>query len=605
MARFVNIVTPLKRRTVQLAAAALLLACWPFSAAAVASAQVPAEGAPNIVLIVLDDVGYSDLGAYGGEIRTPHIDRLAQAGTRFSRFYVASSCGPTRAMLMTGVDHHKAGVGSMPELMPLSQRGKPGYLGVLNDRVDTISRRLQDAGYFTAVAGKWHLGVDALNLPSSRGFDYSFIQADNGSDNFELRPYMPTQAAARWYENGERVRSLPETFYSSRDFVDRLLNVLAAPLDQGRPVFAYLAFQANHNPIQAPASFIDAYRGEYLDGWARVRQARLDRLQQLGLLSTDATVASGPGETQWQALSPDQQYFEARRMQAYAGMASAMDHEVGRLVTFLDERGTARDTVFILLSDNGAAAAEPYDNRFMRSWLHSNYHRDVETLGTRGSWVSAGIAWGRVSNTPFDGVKFSASEGGMRAPLVIAGVPGAPAGQVQAARAHVTDLYPTILALAGLPKVASGRAVLAPTGANLLPLLRGEQSRVHAPSAAVGYEFSGNSAVHRGLYKLTLNRPPAGDGRWRLYDLSTDPGETRDLATREPALYKEMLDAYAAYVQETGVLPMPENYSLTRQVAVNALLFSYLPRYGGWIVLVVCALVLLLWGWRRRAGGGR
>lgn len=565
----------------------------------------PVQAQPNIVLILLDDVGYSDLGAYGGEIRTPHIDRLAGEGVRFSRFYVASSCGPTRAMLMTGVDHHRAGVGSMPELMPLGHRGKPGYLGVLNERVETLSSRLQAAGYFTAVTGKWHLGVAEPNLPPSRGFDYSFIQADNGSDNFALRPYLPTQAEARWYENGERLQSLPDAFYSSRDFVDRLVAVMATPLEQQRPVFAYLAFQANHNPIQAPAAFIDAYRGQYTEGWAAIRRARLERLAALGLLPPGTTVASGPSEEAWQALSADQQYFEARRMQAYAGMATAMDHEVGRLVAFLREHGTGRDTVFIVLSDNGAAAAEPYDNRFMRSWLEGNYTRDVETLGTPGSWVSAGIAWGRVSNTPFSGVKFSAGEGGMRVPLVIAGIPGAPAGKVLSARAHVTDLYPTILALAGVPPVSNGDAALAPTGVNLLPALSGAQSLVHPATAAAGYEFSGNSAVHKGRYKLALNRPPAGDGRWRLYDLESDPGETRDLAAAMPALYEAMQDDYASYAREVGVLPMPDDYSLTRQVAVNALLFSYLPRYRGWILLVAGALVIILWGRYRRARGVR
>ena len=225
-----------------------------------------AQDRPNIVLIVVDDIGFSDLGSFGGEIETPNIDRLATIGARFSNFHTASSCAPTRAMLLTGLDNHLAGVGSMRELMPLAHRGEPGYEGVLRDDVRTVSSMLQSTGYRTVVAGKWHLGDDARNLPPARGFDYSVIQADSGSDNFEMRPYLPMRPEAYWYENGERMYALPDGFYSSTFFIDATIEFLNSAESVGTPFFAYIAFQANHTPIQAPASFIDRYRGRYEEG---------------------------------------------------------------------------------------------------------------------------------------------------------------------------------------------------------------------------------------------------------------------------------------------------------------------------------------------------
>jgi arylsulfatase A-like enzyme len=542
-----------------------------------------ADARPNIVLIVADDIGYSDFGAYGGEIETPNIDALADAGVRFSNFHAASSCAPTRAMLLTGVDNHLAGVGSMRELMPLSHRGKPGYDGVLNDRVRTIASLMQAAGYRTSVAGKWHLGYDSGNLPPARGFDYSVIQADSGADNFEMRPYLPMTPDVYWFENGERLSSLPEDFYSSTFFVDRTIAFLESTRTDGGPFFAYVAFQANHTPIQAPATFIDRYRGRYTQGWHATRQARVGKLSEYGLIDAQATLAAGPSQDEWDALSTEQQYVEARRMQAYAGMATAMDHEVGRLVAYLRDTGQYDNTVFVVLSDNGATTTEPSESAFARRWFEQNYNQDVETLGERGSWVAAGRGWGQVSNTPFSGHKFQAGEGGMRVPLIIAGLPALTAGAVNREFAYITDLAPTLLAIAGVAQPEPGDALEPITGKSLLPALAQQRVAVHDNDTAIGYEFSGNSALYRGDYKLVRNQPPDGDRQWRLYNINEDPGETADLSERMPELYRQLQDAYATYAQATGVLPMPDDYSLVKQVMINSVVFFYLPRYAPWL----------------------
>lgn len=559
-----------------------------------------AQDRPNIVLIVLDDIGFSDLGAYGGEIETPSIDKLALQGVRFSNFHAASSCAPTRAMLLTGLDNHLAGIGSMRELMPLSHRGEPGYEGVLKDGVRTVSSMLQSAGYRTAVAGKWHLGDDAGNLPPARGFNYSFIQADSGSDNFEMRPYLPMRPEAYWYENGERLSNLPENFYSSTWFVDKTIDFLDSGDNVDAPFFAYLAFQANHTPIQAPASFIDHYRGRYTQGWARVRNERVERIKRYGIIDAEAAIPKGPSQEEWDALTREEQYFEARRMQAYAGMASAMDHEVGRLIAHLRETAQYENTVFIVISDNGATTSEPYENPHGRRWLEKHFHREVETLGEKGSWVAAGRNWGMVSNTPLSGYKFYAREGGVRVPLIVSGSPAIESGTVVKDFVYVTDLAPTILAIAGIDDAAGASEFTSMRGKSVLPLLHKDAGPIHDPGEAIGYEFSGNSALYRGDFKLVRNRPPVGDGEWRLYNVQTDPGEMTDLSNNMPDLSRELHKAYMRYVEEVGVLPMPEDYSLVRQVTINAILFFYLPRYMPYIVAVfVFLLIFLIVIWRR------
>ena len=562
-----------------------------------------AQQRPNIVLIVADDIGYSDFGAFGGEIDTPNIDALAAQGVRFSNFHAASSCAPTRAMLLTGVDNHSAGVGSMRELMPLAHRGKPGYDGVLNDRVQTVANLLRTAGYRTSVAGKWHLGTEDGNLPPARGFDYSVIQADSGSDNFELRPYLPMQTEVFWYENGQRMLSLPENFYSSRFFVDKTIEFLEASKAQDKPFFAYVAFQANHTPIQAPAQFIDAYRGRYTEGWAKIRAARISKIKQEGLLGQQATAAAGPSQQDWDALDAEQQYYEARRMQAYAGMATAMDYEIGRLIAYLRDTGQYDNTVFVLLSDNGATISDAYDNAYGRRWLEDNYSQDLETMGEKGTWVAAGAGWGRVSNTPLDGYKFYAGEGGVRMPLIIAGLPAVESDTVQRDFVYVTDLAPTMLEIAGLnvPEPVAGRETT--SGVSLVPMLQAGAGSARGPDEAIGYEFSGNSALYRGDYKLTRNQPPVGDMQWRLYNIFEDPGETADLSDGMPDLFRQMQAQYEAFVQDKGVLPMPENYSVAKQVLINMIVFTYLPRYLPYFVgFLVLASAVYLYYRRRRVG---
>jgi arylsulfatase/uncharacterized sulfatase len=593
-----------------------VLAAPPVAVAAVAAmiaalaAPVQADAAPaaspsqpNIVLVVVDDWGFTDVGAFGGEIATPTLDALAARGTRFASFHVSAECSPTRAMLLTGVDNHRAGVGAMRETVPWSHYGKPGYLTVLDRGVVTLATLLRDGGYRTYAVGKWHLGKEPHNLPGARGFDRSLVQGDSGSDNWDPRQrYLALTDKVHWFED-DREATMPREYYSSEFFVDRALDYLRDPpraAAPDRPFFLYLAFQANHIPLQAPRETIDRYRGRYDAGWETLRTERRDRAAALGLVPADAPMV--PQAADWDALSPEDRRHYARRMEVYAGMATAMDEQLGRLVAQLRASGEYDRTVFVFLSDNGAEASDPHELLAGRLWLATQYTRDIDRLGGPGAYVAIGAGWAGAAASPLATSKFYAGEGGLRVPMIMAGVPGERPGQIIKEFTHVTDLLPTLLGLAGvaLPDgTHGGRPVAQPTGRSLLPVLRGEAERVRAPDEAVGYELAGNAALFRGELKLVRNLPPVGDGHWQLFDIAADPGETRDLAASRPEEFAAMQAEWARWADAHGVLPIPDGYEPRRQVMLNAMRFVYLPTLA-WVAAALALLGGAWYLWRRR-----
>ena len=576
---------------------------WSGLAFAAPSAPPAKPARPNIVVLVADDWGFSDVGAFGGEISTPHLDSLAQRGVRFSNFHVAASCSPTRAMLLTGVDNHRNGHGNLRETMPGAHLGQPGYEATLRPNVVTVASLLQASGYRTAIAGKWNVGNEAANLPNQRGFDRSFIMGDTGSDNWEPeKRYLPHSAQVHWFENGA-APALPKPFYSSTFFVDKTIEYLRAGQGSGQPFFAYVGFQANHVPVQAPQAFIDKYKGRYDGGWTALRQARRAKAIALGLVPKDAPMADMQTTLDWAALSTQDKRYQARLMEVYAAMADAMDHEVGRLIAHLKSTGEFDNTVFVFLSDNGP---EGSDYRQADLWLRVNYNRELERLGGPGAYVVPGPSWSSASAAPLRGFKFYASEGGIRTPLIISGAAATSVAQnqVHTGLTHVTDIAPTLLDLAGVERPGhtfQGRPIEALTGRSLLPVLSNPAARVRAADESVGYELAGNKALFKGDLKLVWDNPPVGDSQWRLYDLRTDPGETKDLQKERPQQFAAMQAEYEAWAKANGVLPVPEGYDPVRQVMINTFVNYWIPVYwphGVAALLVLLGLVIAL---RRRA----
>jgi arylsulfatase/uncharacterized sulfatase len=562
---------------------------------------------PNIVVLVADDWGFTDVGAFGGEIATPNLDELARRGMRFSNFHVAASCSPTRSMLLTGVDNHRNGHGNLRETMPREHLGKPGYLGSLVPNVVTLGTLLRDGGYRTYVAGKWNVGSEPDNLPDRRGFDKSFVMGDTGSDNWEPeKRYLPHNAKVNWFEDG-KAPVMPAEFYSSTFFIDKTIGYLKSGEGSGKPFFAYVGFQANHVPVQAPQAFIDQYKGRYNGGWTALRDARRDKAAELGLAPKAAPMVTMRTTENWEALNPSERQYQARLMEVYAGMASAMDHEVGRLMAHLKSTGEFDNTVFVFLSDNGP---EGSDYKEADIWLRLHYNRDLDRLGGKGAYVVPGPSWSSASASPLSTFKFYAGEGGIRSPLIISGARGTAFNQIHAGLTHVTDILPTLLDLAKVPSPGTsyrGQSIEAPIGRSLLPVLADPASRVRSDNEPIGYELAGNKALFKGDLKLVLNNAPIGDGQWHLYDLRTDPGETLDLQQQRPLEFAAMKADYTAWATAQGVLPMPEGYNPVRQVMINTVFNHWIPTYRNSTIAVVTGMVILGWfliARRRRARTG-
>ena len=556
--------------------------------------QAATDARPNIVVLVADDWGFTDVGAFGGEIATPHLDALARSGVRFSNFHVAASCSPTRSMLLTGVDNHRNGHGNLRETMPGEHLGKPGYLGSLVPNVVTLGTLLQAGGYRTYIAGKWNVGNEPHNLPNRRGFDRSFIMGDTGSDNWEPeKRYLPHSARVNWYEDG-KPPVMPKEFFSSTFFVDKTIDYIRSGAASGKPFFAYVGFQANHVPVQAPQAFIDQNKGRYDAGWTALREARRNKAAELGLIPKDTAVATMATTGDWAALSAKDRQYQARLMEVYAAMAESLDHEVGRLIAYLKSTGEYDNTVFVFLSDNGP---EGSDYKEADLWLRFNYSRDLERLGGKGAYVVPGPSWASASASPLDTFKFYSGEGGIRSPMIISGVAGAARNQIHAGLTHVTDILPTLLDVAQVARPGAsyqGQPIEAPTGHSLLPVLANPALRVRSAEEPLGYELSGNKALFKGDLKIALNNPPIGDGQWHLYDLRADPGETSDLQKQRPQEFAAMQAAYAAWAKANGVLPMPEGYNPVRQVMINTFVNYFIPTYRNTALAVLVGLIGLI-----------
>lgn len=572
-----------------------------------ASAQQEAPAVarrPNIILVLVDDAAFMDFGVYGGEARTPNIDRLAASGAMMTNYHTSPLCSPSRAMLLTGMDSHRTGVSTIEEVLPPELKDKPGYTLRLEPGVLTIADRLKLAGYRTLMSGKWHLGHADGDLPNHHGFDRSLALDASGADNWAAKAYMPYYKDAPWFEDGAPAK-LPDEFYSSELLVDRLIQYI----DEGTrdaPYFGYLAFQAVHIPVQAPKEFSDRYAGRFDAGWEATRRARWDRAIAAGIVPADAPYAALPADARpWSSLKPDDRAKYARAMEVYSGMIEAMDHHIGRLMDHIASRGELDNTIFVITSDNGPEPSDPVHEPWMDIWMALNgYNWNLDGMGERGSLGFIGPEWASAISAPGSFYKFYASDGGLRVPMVIAG-PGVPAGQRHAGLTFVTDITPTLLELAGAG-VATPEGARPITGRSLLPLLTGATDRAYGHAETFGVEVSGNAALFRDNWKLVRNMPPVGDGTWRLYDHAKDPAEVNDLSAAMPELFQTMLAEYDAYAQQSGVLTLPDGYQVERQVRRNAIgrQLSFhagtLIAIGGGIVGAIGLLVFLLLRRRRR-----
>ncbi|MEL6519976.1 MAG: arylsulfatase [Pseudomonadota bacterium] len=565
------------------------LACLALGFQAHAAAQ---SDRPNFLVMLVDDAALMDFGVYGGEAETPNIDALARRGMLFTQHRATPFCAPSRAMLLTGMDNHLAGLGTIPEVLPQEFKGYPGYTMALNPGVETVATKLKRAGYRTYLSGKWHLGSEDGELPIDHGFDRSFLVDASGADNWEDKPYLPYYREAPWFEDGAPA-DMPEEFYSSTLFVDKLQEYLEADEGADEPFFAYLAFLAVHIPVQAPKAFTDNYVEIYEDGWDPIRLQRWQRAQDLGLVPEGAPLADQPDTIpRWDSLDPEAQQIAAKSLAVNAGMLEAMDVEFGRIIDYLKETGEFENTVFFITSDNGPEAGEPWGSA-AQPWFDSmGYHREYDTLGEKGSYVAIGPGGASAMAGPSHLFKFHSSEGGLRVPLIAAG-PGVPEGATATAFTTMADIVPTILDMASVGGEAPGAMPM--TGKSMMPLLSGEAEFVYGPEEPVGFNTSGQAALYRGDYKLVRTLPPHGDSTWRLFDIVGDPGETTDLSSELPELKRRMMHDYRVYANQVGVLELPEGYVPEDEIARN-ILARYWRDYWGWAVIALVVFLAMLGG---------
>ncbi|KAI1265376.1 alkaline-phosphatase-like protein [Xylariaceae sp. FL1019] len=549
---------------------------------------------PNFIIALADDLGFSDIGPFGGEINTPNLDKLAKDSILFTDFHAAAACSPSRAMIMTGTDHHIAGLGNLIEWTNISgqndpngtmstavQRGMPGYEGYLNEKVAALPEILRDNGYHTIMAGKWHLGLTPERSPKVRGFERSFAHLPACSNHYAYEPqlqgadqipeFMTMSFIALHNEDGEYVKKLPDGWYSSDGYGDKMVSYLKDWKEGGddRPFFGYLPFTAPHWPLQAPQEYIKKYRGVYDDGPEALRQKRLQRLKDLGMVPQDVephpVVADEVKE--WNELSDAERANSCRAMECFAGMVEAIDANVGKITKYLEEIGELDNTFICFLSDNGAegAAYEAYPivQSTMLTHLQKYYNNHIDNLGNGDSFIWYGPRWAQAATAPSRLYKAYTTEGGVRVPYMMkppASFSGNIAGgSITHQFATVMDLAPTILDMAGVTHPApnyQGRQVVHMRGKSMVPYLQKQAETIHEKDFINGWETCGRAACRRGDWKIVFIPKPKGPEKWQLYNLAKDPGEIHDLAEQEPEKLKELIKLWDIYVLETGVIPL-------------------------------------------------
>ncbi|KAK7736555.1 hypothetical protein SLS53_006987 [Cytospora paraplurivora] len=549
-----------------------------------AAPSQPQGKRPNFLVVVADDLGFSDPGCFGSEIKTPNIDSLASSpyGRRLTNFHTASMCSPTRSMLLSGTDNHIAGLGQMEfwgrgRDPPVPWASLPGYEGYLNFRVAALSEILQDAGYYTIMAGKWHLGLTKERSPWARGFDRSFALLPGGASHYAYDPRREdgTLVFAHWaslyYEDDKRVdaEKFPDDYYSSDYYATKLVQFLKEredePAKKEKPFFAYLPFTAPHWPLQAPRENVDRYKGVYADGPDKLREKRLKRQVELGLLPEDVEphpVEAG-SQKEWDDMNPDEKIWSARTMEVFAGMVDRMDENIGRVFQQIKDAGEWDNTFVLFMSDNGAEGAVmeaiPMTGEVIKKTIDKEYNNDLENLGNRDSFIWYGPRWAQAATAPSRLHKGYVTEGGIRCPAVVhyPGFPTVPeGGRTSTAFATVMDILPTILDLAGVPQPGSqfrGREVVPIKGKSWAPFLSGTANEVHGPDTVIGWELFFHQAIRKGQWKAVFIPKPKGPEKWQLYDLEKDMGEIHDLAEQEPKILDELIKYWLAYVSEFGV----------------------------------------------------
>ncbi|UTW65411.1 arylsulfatase [bacterium SCSIO 12643] len=524
-------------------------------------AQSGSKNKPNFIVIVADDMGFSDLGAFGGEMLTPNLDKLSAEGVRFTNFYVAPTCSPTRSMLLTGIDNHLVGLGNMYEYPAPNQLNMPGYEGILNRSVPTLPEILKDNGYHTYMAGKWHLGKGKENIPYSRGFERSFSMLSGSGSYFSLDGPDEETTPNHYVEDSVYLSELPKKYYATKTFTDKIIEYIDINKGDGKPFFAYLAHQAPHDPLMVPNDFLRKYQGVFDEGWDVLRDKRLERMVKMGVISEKTVL----GERLWyipgfDKLKPLNQIIVARKMEVYAAVLDYMDMEIGRLMTYLKENNLKENTYVIFFSDNGpdindkSATYKKYPGTASANWMAKTYTHGYQNWGREGSFTAYGAPWAQVSSTPFYGFKYTTYEGGIRSPLIVSGPLVKDGGLLNKKGVlHVKDILPTIIDLAGIDYNRNINTHQV-QGLSWYGMLRGDVDSPRNETDYIGTELWNCKSIRKADWKIVWVPKPIGTGEWQLFNVVNDPGESNDLAEAYPEKLRELKNDWETYKKDNNVI---------------------------------------------------
>ena len=503
---------------------------------------------PNILIIVADDLGYSDLGCYGSEIKTPNLDLLANQGFLLSQFYATPACSPTRAALLTGLDPHLVGLGTMNGEQDSNQVEHPAYSGVLNPGIVTIPELLQKQGYFTAMAGKWHLGGAPELLPNQRGFHRSFSLVQGGASHFGDLTGIVEGVVAKYHEDGKSV-TVPTDFYSTNFYTNQLIQYLKENQDTGQPFFAYLPYTAPHWPLQVPDAYLDRYQGVYDQGYDYLKQRRIRKQQELGLVSDSIDTSKPFFVEDWESHSQEDQMKLSRKMEIYAGMIECMDENIGRLFEYLKSSGQYEETLILFFSDNGPEGNPIINLGNNANWIPRAFDNSLSNMGKVNSYIYTGPGWAQASAAPFNWFKTFSYEGGIRVPCIIKPI-GKKMGQSELVQEpiDITDLSTTILNSAGFSRDSIFKMGL--KGRDLYQILESESLE----ETLIIKELFGRRGLRKGNWKLVWQGPPYGLGKWELFNLQDDPGEQLDISDQYPMILEALIKEWEDYKTEHNLI---------------------------------------------------
>lgn len=512
-----------------------------------------AQERPNILLIIADDLGYGDLGVYGGDINTPNIDALANTGQLFTQFHTAPTCAVTRAMLLSGNNNNVAGFavqGRNPGPVIL---GLAGYENVLSDRVALLPQLLQDVDYRTYIAGKWHLGEEVRHLPKAAGFGRSFVMEFGAGNHFND---VGLRGGGSRYWNGNEQVAWPDGGYSTEVYTNKLLEYLEADKDSNEPFFMIAAYTSPHWPLQVPEDELDLYSGRYDMGYDALREQRFASLKSAGIIPADSQLPPRNDTiTLWSDLSPEQQRNESRKMELYAAMVSNLDGHVGRLVEYLHTNNLFDNTLIVFMGDNGAAGEDFYNRGPFIDFLRSHHNNSYENMGKPDSWVAYGPQWAEAGSAPFKRYKGFTTEGGIIAPMIISGPGVNSETRISDTYIAVPDLTQTFLELAG-GSYPDDKAPM--IGESAWPYLSGAADRVHDDDYATVFTQSQRALVRQGDWKLVSIEQPFDERNFTLHNLKNDPGEAVDLSESNPEKRANMIKIWREKRREYGIV-LPED----------------------------------------------